>query len=178
MNATDYIDVVKNFSHRYTAHSSLREDCYSAALLAIVKFCDEHQEPETTELRCKILTIIRRAILDEGRNQDHLTRRHRSAVKNGESEDVTFCDLDDAADVTADDGRSGTDHADQKAQLTTAIAALRKTKAGARQAEVLTLVLSGKNQTEIGKILGITHQRVSQIEKDAHSALRKVLKHD
>ena len=178
MNATDYIAVARAFSHRYTAHSSLREDCYSSALLAIVRFCDEHPEPETPELHSKILTLIRRAILDEGRNLDHLSQRHRAAVKNGESEDITFCDIDDAADVTADDGRSETDHADQKAALTNAIAALRKTKTGSRQAEVLTLVLSGKSKIEIGKILGITHQRVSQIEKDAHAALRKVLKHD
>lgn len=176
MDPTRYIDLAKTYAARFAA-GSFQDDCAGAALLALVEFCEKNPGDETPHLLHLLRRRLHGAVLDELRNQDPLSRRHRAAVKGGECAAPEFCDIEDASAVYADAENPDTAaiHTERKTQLLDAIAALRGTKCGDKQHKVLMLELAGKTRFEIAAELGVTHQRVQQIVAAAHSKLRKKL---
>lgn len=152
-----------------------REAVRSAGLEALVRFIDANPDPGAEFWRQRLNKTLRGRMLEEVHSQDVLSEHHRSKVMSGEEEfaciPVDKIDLsseDKPDDIAADE--------DTKRGVLEAVKKLDDgTKSGRQMYAVIIAELEEVKQAETAKVLGITQQRVGQIERAAHKKLRLLL---
>lgn len=174
----EYAPLVRKIAggfQRKLPRSVLREDLISAGMLglwdAILR--DKHGR-DSFEWYARVR--IRGAILDELRTEDWLPRRARAQAGAGGAPTavIRFDDLSDGENAwlqRASANQPQLDDDERGERLSLALATLTP-----RYREIVLSILAGEKLRDIGKRLGVSEPRVSQIKSRAIAQLRHTLR--
>jgi RNA polymerase sigma factor for flagellar operon FliA len=156
--------------------SVLREDLVAAGMGGLWDAIRRNAGGDGGQFEWYVRVRVRGAILDELRAQDWLQRRARARVQDGSTPTsiVRFDELSEWQQNNmlsqASDAESAIDRKEQSARVRAAIAELPK-----RERLIVSSHLKGTKFVDLGKRLGVTQARISQIHAQAVGRLRLAL---
>lgn len=160
-------------THYPRVTGALRDELESAGHYGLAQAAARYDETQHASFNTYAWRRVKGAMQDTMRDHDHLTRRDRQHATTGLIDDPgPPVPLTKAHERTLVDPDRPQDHVDAALTVDAAIRELPE-----REALVIRHIdLNGRTTIEVGRMLGVSGSRVSQLRARAHEHLRPLLR--
>ena len=158
----------RNIARRFCRSGPHAEDFEGAAYEGVARAARTFAPQKGVTFSAYMAWKVSGALRDEARRQDHLSRRHRWAVKAGEASAPVLVPLSEWSEVDRETPEDRLLAAERAAQVRRAIEALPERE----RRLVQWLYWDGLTQEEAGRRMGVSLTRVGQLAQRARSRVR------